>query len=181
MSAGVPSFGFTFTMNSIIVWNNIIKFIRKFLFINSSRVIKNLTFQSSDISTTAEFALLSALQILVWCLFEIFAIILLKFQNFFTSHNLSGFLFRSSYQEVFPEKGFLKICSKLSGEHPCPIAISIKLLWNFIEIALWHGCSLAYLLYIFRITFLKNTSGWLLLSVWFHYIFRRFKIVSCFL
>ena len=111
--------------------NNIIKFIRKFLFINSSRVIKNLTFQSSDISTTAEFALLSALQILVWCLFEIFAIILLKFQNFFTSHNLSGFLYRSSYQEVFPEKGFLKICSKLSGEHPCPIAISIKLLWNF--------------------------------------------------
>ena len=144
------------TMNSIIiVWNNIIKFIRKFFFINSSRVFKNLSFQSSDISTTTEVALLSTLQILVWCLFEIFSIILLKFQIFFTSHNLPGFLFRTVALE--------------------------QLLWNFIEIALWHGCSPTNLLYIFRTTFLKNTSGWLLLSVWFHYIFRRFKIVSCFL
>ena len=30
---------------------------------------------------------------------------------------------------------------------------------NFIEIALWHGCSPANLLYIFRTPFPKNTSG----------------------
>ena len=43
--------------------------------------------------------------------------------------------------------------------------ISIKLLCNFVEIALQHGCSLANLLLIFIIFFPKNTSGWLLLSV----------------
>ena len=36
---------------------------------------------------------------------------------------------------------------------------------NFIEITFWHGCSPVNLLYIFRTTFSKNTSGWLLLSV----------------
>ena len=38
-----------------------------------------------------------------------------------------------------------------------------KLLCNFIEIALRHGCSLVNLLHIFRTTFPRNTSGWLLL------------------
>ena len=33
---------------------------------------------------------------------------------------------------------------------------------NFIEIALRHGCSTVNLLYIFRIPFPTNTSGWLL-------------------
>ena len=37
-----------------------------------------------------------------------------------------------------------------------------KLLCNFIEIALRHGCSPVNLLHIFRIPFLKNTSRWLL-------------------
>ena len=41
--------------------------------------------------------------------------------------------------------------------------ISIKLLCNFIEIALLHGCSPVNLLHIFRTPFPKNTSGWLLL------------------
>ena len=35
---------------------------------------------------------------------------------------------------------------------------------NFIEIALWQGCSPINLLYIFRTPFPKNTSGGLLLS-----------------
>ena len=48
-------------------------------------------------------------------------------------------LFRSSHPDMFLEKGVLKICSKLTGEHRCQSAISIKLLCNFIEIALWHG------------------------------------------
>ena len=34
---------------------------------------------------------------------------------------------------------------------------------NFIEIALWHGCSPVNLLHIFRTPFPRNTSGWLLL------------------
>ena len=34
-----------------------------------------------------------------------------------------------------------------------------KVLYNFIEIALWHGCSSVNLLHIFRTPFLKNTSG----------------------
>ena len=72
--------------------------------------------------------------------------------------------FRSSFPEVFLEKGILKICSKFTGEHPCRIAISIKLQSNFIEIALWYGCSSVNLLHIFRKSSPENTSGGLLLS-----------------
>ena len=68
---------------------------------------------------------------------------------------------RSSRPEVFFGKGVLKICSKFTGKHPCRNAISR----NFIEIALRHGCSPVNLLHIFRTSFLKNTSGWLLLSL----------------
>ena len=66
---------------------------------------------------------------------------------------------------MFKVKGFLKICSKLTREHPCQSVISIKLLR---KITLRHGCSPVNLLHTFRIPFTKNTSGWLLLksSVW---------------
>ena len=74
-------------------------------------------------------------------------------------------MFRSSHPEVLLVKGILKICSKFTGEHLCRRAISIKLLCNFIEIALRHGCSTVNLLHIFRTRSLKNTSGWLLLNV----------------
>ena len=66
---------------------------------------------------------------------------------------------------MFLRKGFLKICSKFTGEHPCRSAISIKLQSNFNEIALRHGCSPVNLLHIFRTPFPKNTSGWLLLKL----------------
>ena len=39
-----------------------------------------------------------------------------------------GNRFRSSLPEVFLGKGFLKICSKFTEEHPCRSAISITLL-----------------------------------------------------
>ena len=68
-----------------------------------------------------------------------------------------------SEAEGFLGKDTLKICSKYTGDHPYRGVRSIKLLGNFIEIALWHGCSLVNLLYIFRISFGKNPSGWLLL------------------
>ena len=67
-------------------------------------------------------------------------------------------LYRSSRPEVFLRKGILKIYSIFAREHPCPSAISIKLQYNFIEITL-------NLLHIFRTTFLKNTSGRLLLTI----------------
>ena len=34
---------------------------------------------------------------------------------------------RSSHPEVVLVKGFLKLCSKFTGEHPCRSVISIKL------------------------------------------------------
>ena len=55
--------------------------------------------------------------------------------------------------EVFLEKGVLKICSKFTGVHPCRSVISIKLLCNFIEIALRHGYPPVNLLHIFRTPF----------------------------
>ena len=70
---------------------------------------------------------------------------------------------RSSRPELFLGKHFLKICSKFTGEHLCRSAISIKLLCNFLQFALWYGCSPVNLLHIFKIYFPKNTSGWLLL------------------
>ena len=73
--------------------------------------------------------------------------------------------YRSSCLGVFLEKGVLKLCSKLTGEHPCRSAISIKLLRNFIVIALRHGCSPANLLYIFSAPFPKNISGRLLVKI----------------
>ena len=71
---------------------------------------------------------------------------------------------RKSLPEVFLRKGVLKICSKSTEEPPCRSVISIKLLCNFVEIALWHAWySPVDLLHIFRTHFSKNTSGWLLL------------------
>ena len=88
---------------------------------------------------------------------------LAKFHNTkWVSHHLT--LTRSSHSEVFWGKGVLKICVKVTGEHPCRSVISIKLQSNFIKITFWHGCSQVNLLHIFRTAFPKNTSGWLLLS-----------------
>ena len=69
---------------------------------------------------------------------------------------------RRSHPEIFLGRVVLKICSKFTGEHSCCSSISIKLLCNFIEIALQHGCSPVNLLHIFRTPFLSNTSGRLL-------------------
>ena len=69
----------------------------------------------------------------------------------------------SSHSEVLLKKAVLKICRKFTGEHPCRSIISIKLYCNFVEIAIWHGCSPVNLLHIFRTPFYKNTSEWLFL------------------
>ena len=75
------------------------------------------------------------------------------------------FIFRSSHPEVFLRKGVLKRCSKFTGEKPCRSVISIKMLCNFIEMTLWHGCSPVNFLRIFRTPFTKNISGRLLLRL----------------
>ena len=99
---------------------------------------------------------------------------------------------RSSRPEVFLGKDVLKICSKFTGELWCRSGVSIQLLCNFIEIALWHGCSSVNLLHILRTSFLKKTSERLLLNIgtirvntdfWFHNshnfsLFPQFVIAS---
>ena len=71
---------------------------------------------------------------------------------------------RSSRAEVFLRRGVLKIYCRYTGERPYRSVISIKLQSIFIGITLWHESSLVYLLHIFRTTFPKSTSGWLLLK-----------------
>ena len=73
--------------------------------------------------------------------------------------------FGSSRPELFLGKDVLKICRKFTGEHPCRSVTSKKLLCNFTEITLRHGCSPVNLLRIFRSPFYKNTSVWLLLII----------------
>ena len=60
---------------------------------------------------------------------------------------------RSSPPGVLLGKGALKISSKFPGEHPCRSVVSRKLLCNFIEITLQHGCSPVNWLHIFRTPF----------------------------
>ena len=73
-------------------------------------------------------------------------------------------MLRSSRPEVILGKGVLKIYRKFTGEQPYQSVVPIKLLCNFIEIALHHGCSPVGLLRTFRTPFPKNTSGWLFLN-----------------
>ena len=93
-------------------------------------------------------------------------IYLLKLKNYYRIKELfrHSRRSRSSRSEVFLEKGVLKICSTFTAEHPCRSAISIKLLCNFIEIVLGHGCPPVNLMHIFRTPFSRNTSGRLLLK-----------------
>ena len=69
--------------------------------------------------------------------------------------------------------------SKFTGEHSCRSAISIKLLCDFHTSA---RCSPVNLLHIFRTLLLKNTSGWLLLTVQFSIInIRKCSILHHFI
>ena len=74
-------------------------------------------------------------------------------------------VYESSPPELFLGKDLLKIFSKFTVEHPCWSVISIRLLCNFIEIALGHQCYPVNLLHIFRTPFYKNTFEGLLLLV----------------
>ena len=54
----------------------------------------------------------------------------------------------------------------------------VKLLCNFIEITLRHGCSPVNLLQIFRTPFRKNISVWLLLFFSFDWIWKVSKLLN---
>ena len=92
----------------------------------------------------------------------------IEFQNICFSNSFKYFphgyaCIRRSQPEVFLGKVVLKIYNKFTGKHQCRSVISVELQSNFIEIALRHGCSPVNLLHIFRTSFIKNTSEWLLL------------------
>ena len=61
--------------------------------------------------------------------------------------------------EEFLGKSVLKICCKFTRKHSCRSVISIKLLFNFTEIALPRGSSPLNMLHIFRTSLYKNTYG----------------------
>ena len=95
-----------------------------------------------------------------------------RFQNrngsrcFFGQPGLPSTLYRKKQKtNRFKDVVLRKMYSKFTGEPPCLSVVLIKLLWNFIEITLWHGCSPVNLLHIFRTSFPKNTFGWLLLKI----------------
>ena len=90
------------------------------------------------------------------------------------SHDCKHYVIRSSYPEVFLEKGVSKIYSKFTGEHRWLPVIWIKLQSNLIEITLRHGCSPVNLLHIFRTAFTKNTSERLFLC--YGIFFRLFGL-----
>ena len=69
---------------------------------------------------------------------------------------------------VVLKKSYSENMQQIYRKHLCQSVISIKLQSNFIEITLCHGCFPVNLLHIFRTPFLKNTSGWLLLNIFFY-------------
>ena len=73
-------------------------------------------------------------------------------------------IFRSSPQ-VFVKTAVLQICSKFIREHSCGNVISIKLVCNFTETTLPHGCFPLYVLHICRKHYLRNIYGRLLLNL----------------
>ena len=126
---------------------------------NMMAFFTNVSFMEFQVKYLVLFHLLSVIDDSEWLWMGSFQ------RNIQLMLTLSSSMFRSSHPEVLLGKAVLKICSKFTGEHPCRSAISIKLLCNFIEITLRHGCSPVTLLHIFRTAFHKNTSGRLLLNV----------------
>ena len=88
----------------------------------------------------------------------------------------------SKFANVTPAlgKSVLKICSKLTGEHPCRNAISIKLLSNFIEIALRHGCSPVICCIFSKHLFLKTPLEGCFCLIYCLFVSWRLK-ANCFL
>ena len=93
-----------------------------------------------------------------------------KIANFFVdADNVKYILWGTFYQKQpprgVPRKRRSENVQQIYRRNPCRSAISIKLLCNFIGIALRHGCSPVNFLHIFRTPVFKNTSGRLLLYI----------------
>ena len=89
-----------------------------------------------------------------------------------TFYNFKSFQIILTYRSN-PQKGstggesfvdVLWICCEFLGAYPSVGVISIKLQSGFVEIALLHCCYAVCLLHVFRVSFLENTSGGLLLK-----------------
>ena len=93
------------------------------------------------------------------------------------AHTLMALYFVLDYAFIVTK--LLLIC-QFTGEHPCRSAISIKLLCNFIEIALRDGHTPVNLLHIFRTPFQQNPSEWLLLSVYRTLTSNQWRLIIAF-
>ena len=82
---------------------------------------------------------------------------------------------RSSRSEMFLVKSVLKKCSKVTGEHPCQSVISIKLLFSFIEIALWDWYSSVICCIFSEHLFLKTPLG---SCFWCSYLKNRNQLIQ---
>ena len=71
----------------------------------------------------------------------------------------------AAHQRCSSENVLWKYVANLQEKNPFESVISIKLQSNLIEIALRDGSSPVNLLHIFKTTFPRNTSGWLLLDL----------------
>ena len=85
--------------------------------------------------------------------------------NTFQSHFCAKWLVQKQLPRGVRRERCSENMQQIYGKHPCRSVISTKLLWNFIEITLRHGCFPVNLLHIFRTSFLKNTPGWIFLLV----------------
>ena len=94
-----------------------------------------------------------------------------RFFSFFVLEKKTSFIILVLTEPLInkqPSRGVLKkrcfeIMQQIYRKNPCRSVISIKLLFNFIEIALQHVCSPVNLWHIFKTPFSKNTSRRLLL------------------
>ena len=75
-------------------------------------------------------------------------------------------------------KMFLEILQN-SQENNCVIVSFLIMFCNFIEITLRYGCSPENLQHIFRTSFPKNTSGWLLLRILIFILLYTMKWNCC--
>ena len=78
----------------------------------------------------------------------------------------SGFQVQKQPPRCVLSKGYSENMQQIYRRTPIPKCNFNKVAFsNFIEITLQDGCSTANLLHVFRTSFSKNTSGWLVLQV----------------
>ena len=107
--------------------------------------------------------------------------------NFFQKHsiidvwqNLKNDSFRSSHQMRSIKKGVLRNFGKFTGQHMCQCLFLNKADFVKIKKRLWHGCFLVNFPKFLRRYFLQNTSGRLLLPLWFDcYWTQPVSICTC--